>query len=151
MLLNSSNTPVEQKDNPLPLLFVWHTHYKPQAKKFYEMPKIISFLKAESHNPSLEIDVKNAKLVFIKAEIFLISPCNNFMTLSLSEPQYFQLKIITIILKLCIANKKNAMTAQEYWNTTCGRMVGYIHLWSVIKIINICDILHTYCLECCWQ
>lgn len=125
MLLNSSNNPLEQKDNLLPLLFVWHPHYKPQARKFYERSKIIVFLKAELHNLSLGIDVKNSKLVFIKGEIFMISPCNNFMTLSLSEPQYLQLKISTIILKLWIANEKN--TRKMLWqleNTKTQHAVG---------------------------
>lgn len=127
MLLNSFNNSMEQTDNSLPLLFVWDTHYKPQAKKFYEMPKIILFLKAELHNLSLGIDVKSTKLDFIKAEIFLISPCNNSMTLCLSQTQCLQLKISAIILEVMNCKwekfKKNAVTTREYWKTICDTRI----------------------------
>lgn len=79
--------------------FVWDTLYKPQAETFYELPKIIIFLKVKLHNLSLEIHVRRTKLGFIKAEIFLIFPCNSSMTLCLPEPQYLQLEISFIVLE----------------------------------------------------
>lgn len=91
---------MEQKDSPLRLVFVWNTLYKPQAETFYEMPKITLLLKVELHNLLLEIHVRRTKLGFIKAELFLIFPCNSSMTLCLPKPQNLQLEISIIILEI---------------------------------------------------